>query len=103
MSWPLRGVLCLVIVTGDGLCVSPSCLDGFEDSAILSRSSAPDVDGIYWEASSLDLCASSVDVDDEDAFVEEKVCCECVCEGGLGTALHLADVVGCCAAPMTNG
>lgn len=90
-------------MTGDGLCVSPSCLDGLEDIAILSRTSATGSDGDIDETSSVDLCMSSVDVDVEDALVEEKVCCECVCEGGLGTAGHLADVVGNCAMPITNG
>lgn len=59
--------------TVDGLCVSPSCLDGLEDIAILSRTSATDEDGNTGETLSVDLCAPSVDVDVEDALVEEKV------------------------------
>lgn len=84
--------------------MSPSCLDGFEDSAIVPRSSRPDDLSEYYEIKSVDLCESSgVIVDSENALVEEKVCCECVCEGGVGTASHLADVDGNCAAPITNG
>lgn len=50
------------------------------------------------------MCESpGVIVDSEDALVEEKVCCECVCEGGIGTAGHLLDDDGNCTAPITNG